>query len=114
MTLPLKNREALPYGQPLKFQTGRFLGRAGYEFKGKAVNLESYVSGPVTDTLGLRLAVRCDNTESAEKLRAYFQGKPTNAGATQGGIGEWATLEIPADPQAAFQSIKGMLDDAGR
>src|SRR5207244_2282045 len=65
------------------------------------------VAATLADPPRLRLAVRCDNTESAEKLRAYFQGKPTNAGATHGGIGEWATLEIPADPQAAFQSIKG-------
>ena len=34
------------------------LARAGYEFKGKVANLEGVVSGPVTDTLGLRLAVR--------------------------------------------------------
>ncbi|HEX7943569.1 MAG TPA: TonB-dependent receptor [Phenylobacterium sp.] len=32
--------------------------RAGYEFKGKVANLEGMVSGPVTDTIGLRLAVR--------------------------------------------------------
>ncbi|WP_068876026.1 MULTISPECIES: TonB-dependent receptor [unclassified Phenylobacterium] len=34
------------------------LGRVGYEFKGQVANLEGVVSGPVTDTLGLRLAVR--------------------------------------------------------
>jgi len=34
------------------------LARVGYEFKGQVANLESVVSGPVTDTLGLRLAVR--------------------------------------------------------
>jgi len=34
------------------------LARVGYEFKGQVASLESVVSGPVTDTLGLRLAVR--------------------------------------------------------
>lgn len=34
------------------------LARAGYEFEAHTVNLEGVVSGPVTDTLGLRLAVR--------------------------------------------------------
>jgi iron complex outermembrane receptor protein len=34
------------------------LGRVGYEFKGNVANYEAMVSGPVTDTLGLRLAVR--------------------------------------------------------
>jgi iron complex outermembrane receptor protein len=34
------------------------LARVGYEFKGQVANLESVVSGPVTDTLGFRLAVR--------------------------------------------------------
>jgi outer membrane receptor protein involved in Fe transport len=34
------------------------LARVGYEFKGQTASLESVVSGPVTDTLGLRLAVR--------------------------------------------------------
>ena len=31
VTLPLKDRQGLPYGQPLSFQTGRFLGRTGYD-----------------------------------------------------------------------------------
>jgi len=34
------------------------LGRVGYEFESKTATLEGVVSGPVTDTLGLRLAVR--------------------------------------------------------
>lgn len=34
------------------------LARAGYEFEGHVANFEGVVSGPVTDTLGLRLAVR--------------------------------------------------------
>ncbi|MBW8812821.1 MAG: TonB-dependent receptor [Caulobacterales bacterium] len=34
------------------------LARAGYEFEGKVANFEGVVSGPVTDQLGLRLAVR--------------------------------------------------------
>ncbi|HKP79585.1 MAG TPA: TonB-dependent receptor [Phenylobacterium sp.] len=34
------------------------LGRVGYEFKSKTANFEGVVSGPLTDTLGLRLAVR--------------------------------------------------------
>jgi len=34
------------------------LARAGYEFKGDVANFEGVVSGPVTSTLGLRLAVR--------------------------------------------------------
>jgi iron complex outermembrane receptor protein len=34
------------------------LARAGYEFEGEVANFEGVVSGPVTDTLGLRLAVR--------------------------------------------------------
>src|SRR5687768_10927191 len=34
------------------------LARVGYEFEGHTANLEGVVSGPVTDTLGLRLAVR--------------------------------------------------------
>jgi hypothetical protein len=31
VTLPLKERQGLPYGPPLLFQTGRFLGRTGYD-----------------------------------------------------------------------------------
>jgi hypothetical protein len=31
VTLPLKERQGLPYGPPLLFQTGRFLGRPGYD-----------------------------------------------------------------------------------
>ena len=44
------------------------LARAGYEFKGKVANFEGVVSGPVTDTLGLRLAVR-----SADMSDGYIQ-----------------------------------------
>src|SRR5207244_3161922 len=72
------------------------------------------VAVTLADPPRLRLAVACDNSESSEKLRAYFQGRASAKASTPGGSGEWATLEIPADPQAAFQSIKGMLDDAGR
>lgn len=34
------------------------LARAGHEFNGKVASFEGVVSGPVTDTIGLRLAVR--------------------------------------------------------
>ncbi|MDQ0466887.1 outer membrane receptor protein involved in Fe transport [Caulobacter ginsengisoli] len=40
--------------------TGEFeaMGRLGYEFDSKTPSIEAVVSGPVTDTFGLRLAVR--------------------------------------------------------
>jgi TonB dependent receptor/Tetratricopeptide repeat len=44
------------------------LARAGYEFEGKVTNFEGVVSGPVTDTTGLRLAVR-----SADMSGGYIQ-----------------------------------------
>ena len=72
------------------------------------------VAVTLADRPRLRLAVRCDNTESSEKLRAYFQGKASAAGSSFGGAGEWATFEMPADPQDALAVIKGILDDAGR
>jgi len=37
------------------------MARVGYEFHAQNAYLEGYVSGPVTDTLGLRLAVRGSN-----------------------------------------------------
>jgi iron complex outermembrane receptor protein len=37
------------------------LARAGYEFNGNVADFEGVVSGPVTDTIGLRLAVRDSN-----------------------------------------------------
>ncbi|CAN7309260.1 TonB-dependent receptor [Phenylobacterium sp. LjRoot225] len=41
------------------------LARAGYEFKGKAANYEGVISGPITDQLGLRLAVRYSDQTGA-------------------------------------------------
>jgi iron complex outermembrane receptor protein len=37
------------------------MGRVGYEFRSKDLVGEGYVSGPLTDTLGLRVAVRATN-----------------------------------------------------
>jgi iron complex outermembrane receptor protein len=65
----LRGPQALFFGKNatagvISFRSGdpsdRFeaLGRAGYEFEAKTANIEGVVSGPVTDTLGLRLAVR--------------------------------------------------------
>jgi len=39
------------------------LGRVGYEFESKTPSVEAIVSGPVTDTFGLRLAVRYANMQ---------------------------------------------------
>lgn len=44
------------------------LARAGHEFNGKVTNYEGVVSGPVTDTIGLRLAVR-----SSDMSGGYIQ-----------------------------------------
>ncbi|MDB5432990.1 MAG: tonB dependent receptor family protein [Caulobacter sp.] len=39
------------------------LGRVGYEFNSKTPSIEAIVSGPITDTFGLRLAVRASKME---------------------------------------------------
>lgn len=39
------------------------LGRVGYEFESKTPSIEAIVSGPVTDTFGLRLAVRASKMD---------------------------------------------------
>jgi outer membrane receptor protein involved in Fe transport len=41
------------------------LARVGYEFKGKAASYEGVVSGPITDQLGIRLAVRYSDQTGA-------------------------------------------------
>lgn len=61
-----------------------------------------------------RLFVRCVDTASGEKLRAYFRAKATGEGVRQGGAGEWAMLDIPGDPQGSVAILKSFVEDAGK
>ena len=54
------------------------IGRAGYEFEARQVIGEAIISGPVTDTLGLRLAVRAsDLNDGYYKQLGTTQPYPT-------------------------------------
>jgi hypothetical protein len=59
----------------------------------------------------LHVAVRCADSGSAERLRAYFAEKATAPGSGHGGGGDWATLDLPADPATGFRAVKDMLSD---
>jgi hypothetical protein len=59
----------------------------------------------------VRVAVRCADAGSAEHLRAYFAAKATAPGANHDGAGEWATLDLPANPANGFKAVKDMLND---
>ena len=62
----------------------------------------------------LRVAVRCVDADTGEKLRAYFQSKAMTDATRVTGEGEWATFDAPADPQNGVQPLRQFLDDAGK
>ena len=78
--------------------------------KGRAAAVGVTFSSPPR----VRAAVRCSDTATAEKLRAYFKEKASAPGAISSGNGEWATIDTPTDPRAVVAPLKGFLDDAAR
>lgn len=78
--------------------------------KGRAAAVGVTFSSPPR----LRVAVRCSDTETAEKLRAYVKEKVTAQSATTDGAGEWVTIDTPTDPQAVLTPLKDFLEDAAR
>jgi len=77
------------------------LGRAGYEFKGQVANLEGVVSGPVTDTLGLRLAVRYSDMSDGyvinEAPAASLTTRNVATGATTVHAGQAPVRNLPGE-----------------
>ncbi len=78
--------------------------------KGRAAT----VSLSFADEAKLRVAVRCVDTDASDKLFAYFKGKATSERSLASSAGEWAKLEVVADPKDTITTVKGFLDDAGR
>jgi hypothetical protein len=78
--------------------------------KGRAATIGVTLGDPPR----LHVAVRCADPGSAEQLRAYFAAKATAPGSAHGGVGEWATLDLPADPATGFKAVKDMLSDTGK
>ena len=78
--------------------------------KGRAAT----VSLSFADEVKLRVAVRCADTDASDKLFAYFKGKATSERSLASSAGEWAKLEVVADPKDTITTVKGFLDDAGR
>ena len=62
----------------------------------------------------LRVSVQCADAASGEQLRSFFRGKATGEHSSAGGQGDWATLELAADPIDITTRVKGFLDEAGR
>ena len=62
----------------------------------------------------LRLFIRCGDTDTGEKLRAYFQTKASGNGTHLGGTGDWATLDTPVASGGSLSMLKGFLDDVGK
>ncbi|MFZ5706618.1 MAG: TonB-dependent receptor [Pseudomonadota bacterium] len=60
-------RSADPTSKP------EFMGRLGYEFRGKNLVGEAMASGPLTDTLGIRVALRASNM-----FGGYFKNRGTD------------------------------------
>lgn len=83
------------------------LGRVGYEFKGQVVNLEGVVSGPVTDTLGLRLAVRYsdmrDGYVTNDAPAASLTTLNVATGATTVHAGQAPVRDLPGERDLAVR-----------
>jgi hypothetical protein len=68
----------------------------------------------VGESARLRVFVRCGDTTSGDKLRAYFRARVAAEGTQYGGAGDTATFDTPANPQTIAATIKGLLEDAGK
>jgi hypothetical protein len=68
----------------------------------------------IGDSPRLRVFIRCGDTTSGDKLRAYFRAKVTAEGTQHGGAGDTATFDTPASPQTIAATVKGLLEDAGK
>lgn len=99
--------------------TWQFKTTASYEFKGKEAQLEGVASGPVTDTLGVRLAVRgtkawggyYDNVSTPQpQLLIPFTNNPTSS--NQPGNKELlGRLTLKYEPNAQFtDTLKASYD----
>ena len=78
--------------------------------KGRAAT----VSASFASEAKLRVAVRCANAKASDELFAYFKGKATAERSLASAAGDWVKLELTAEPQDLFATLKGFLDDAGR
>jgi outer membrane receptor protein involved in Fe transport len=83
------------------------LARAGHEFNGKVANFEGVVSGPVTDTIGLRLAVR-----SADMSGGYIQNVAPAATMTTLNLADG--LATPHAAPKPTQDLPGQHDLSAR
>lgn len=95
---------------PVKLLVGQVMGKKDWLpvlAKGQAVAAGLSFDDPPR----LRVFVRCVDSATGEKLRAYFAGKATAEGAQSGGAGEWAMFDTPIDPASGYATVKQFLDE---
>jgi len=83
------------------------LARAGHEFNGKVASFEGVVSGPVTDTIGLRLAVR-----NSDMSGGYVQNLAPAATMTTRNLADG--LATPHAAPKPTQDLPGQHDLSAR
>ncbi len=85
-----------------------YSGRAGYEFVGDEATIEGVVSGPVTDTLGIRLAVQYSNMSGWLRNTAQPIANPFYRAAT-GAPASAAALPGTGDTRPGERQLLGRL-----
>lgn len=89
-------------------RTWEFSGRAGYEFVGDEASLEGVISGPLSDTVGVRLAVQYSNLAGWLRNTAQPIANPFYSSAT-GAPAAAASLPGTADKRPGSQELLGRL-----
>ena len=82
--------------------------KASYEFVGDEATVEGFVSGPVSDTLGVRLAVRYRNLDGWLQNTAQSQPNPFYRAATGAPLAA-ATLPGTSNPRPGDKELLGRL-----
>ncbi|MEP2735108.1 MAG: TonB-dependent receptor [Erythrobacter sp.] len=76
-------------------------GKAQYEFEEKGYTVGGYISGPVTDTLGIRLAAQYNDIDEFIRLQA---GTPTEHGDARGAKNFVGRATLAWDPLDNFDA----------
>ncbi|MFO1376771.1 MAG: TonB-dependent receptor [Steroidobacteraceae bacterium] len=91
-----------------------FMARAGYEFKAQQVYAEAVGSGPLSDTLGLRVAVRgADSSQGLFRNRAtsrFMDMRDTSTGTATNPAAVWT--RYTAEPSARYEGSQELIGRA--
>ena len=81
--------------------TWEYGGKAAYEFEEKGYTVQGYISGPISDTLGIRVAAQYNDIEDYVKLQ---EGTPTAHGDSRSAENFVGRVTLAWEPSDTFNA----------